>query len=166
MKVVPITLHMLDRLAVDLSGFRADNIPAWGWLWTVRRAVGISARGVAEAAQISTRAVAAFERREALGTIQIGKLASLGDILGCQLLYVVNSFRPDVISTCQRDECAQGWSRKGFRGRDSAASISRKVGYAARWLVETNAPDAGLLACGSGGQTWHPPGTPRRCPKL
>src|SRR5258708_17796502 len=89
-------LHILDRFNADLSTLRAQHIPASGWLRTVRRAVGLSIPTVAEAEGISHQSVSAFEAREALGTIQTGKLASLADILGCQLQYRVNSFRPEI----------------------------------------------------------------------
>src|SRR5258708_34952405 len=94
MKKNLLTLHMLDQLGADLSGLRARNIPAWGWLWTVRKASGLSTREIGEAEGISARAVSLFEYSEAHGRIQLGKLASLADILGCQLVYAVTSFKP------------------------------------------------------------------------
>ncbi|HKB89282.1 MAG TPA: helix-turn-helix transcriptional regulator [Opitutaceae bacterium] len=101
MKKNLLTLHMLDQLGADLSGLRARNIPAWGWLWTVRKASGLSTREIGEAEGISARAVSLFEYSEAHGRIQLGKLASLADILGCQLVYAVTSFKPECIQQMQ-----------------------------------------------------------------
>src|SRR5258708_15924964 len=101
MKKNLLTLHMLDQLGADLSGLRARNIPAWGWLWTVRKASGLSTREIGEAEGISARAVSLFEYSEAHGRIQLGKLASLADILGCQLVYPVTSLKPECIQQMQ-----------------------------------------------------------------
>ncbi len=105
-----MTLHMLDQLGADLSGIRARNIPAWGWFWTVRKAVGLTNQMVGEAdGEISARAVSYLTYSEAHGTIQLGRLASLADVMGCQLVYSITSYRPELLQ--QIKEVTGRWTK-------------------------------------------------------
>src|SRR5258708_18291904 len=80
-------IHLLDRLSADLSGLRPTHIPNIGWLTFVRRALGISLQTIGEGAGVTAQAIFAFELSERKGTLQMAKLASLADLLRCQLQY-------------------------------------------------------------------------------
>ncbi|HKB92080.1 MAG TPA: helix-turn-helix transcriptional regulator [Opitutaceae bacterium] len=135
MKKQLMTLHMLDRLSADLSGLRAQNIPEWGWLWTVRKAIGLSAREVAGGREISRQSIAAFERGEAKGTIQLGKLASVADVMGCQLVYTVSSFRPEILQRIKEVTDRRGGPPK----------VSDKEPPTPKYLEKSGMPSGGWL---------------------
>src|SRR5258708_34899386 len=103
MKMHLMTLHMLDQLGADLSGIRARNIPAWGWFWTVRKAVGLANQMVGEAeGEISACAVSYLTYSEEHGTIQLGRRARLADVMRCQVVVSITSYAPGLLPPIKR----------------------------------------------------------------
>lgn len=76
---------------VDAAAQSARGVarPPEGWLATVRKALGMSARQVAARAGITKAAVYQAERNEMRGGISIRQLEKLADALGAKLVYAV-----------------------------------------------------------------------------
>ena len=78
------------RLVDGAAGkVRGVERPPEGWLATLRRALGMSARQVGERAGITKTAVYQAERNEIRGGISIRQLEKLADALGARLVYAI-----------------------------------------------------------------------------
>lgn len=76
---------------VDDAAARAGtlNTPPEGWLATVRKALGMSARQVGERAGVTKAAVYQAERNEVRGGVSIRQLERLAGALGARLVYAI-----------------------------------------------------------------------------
>ena len=65
------------------------NRPAGGWLHTVRQALGLSLKSVAEVLNLSPQAIHQVEKSEANGTISLKQLEAVAGAMDCRLVYVL-----------------------------------------------------------------------------
>lgn len=63
--------------------------PPKGWARAVRRALGMSAAGLARRVGVSRATIATLERSEARGTITLASLEKLARGLGCRVVYAL-----------------------------------------------------------------------------
>ncbi len=80
---------MLYQVDAALARCSVPAVPAGGWLKTVRRALGMSAKSAGGWAGVSNTAWADAERREEAGTISLGILRAMADALGCDVAYAL-----------------------------------------------------------------------------
>lgn len=76
----------LDRQLASFAPLRELKPPARGWINTIRRALGMSARQLAERIDASAQSIEAFERREVTGSITIARLRAVAEALDCRLV--------------------------------------------------------------------------------
>ncbi len=84
-----LRVHQLDEEFDRIDALRDRPAPDQGWIRTIREALGMSIRQMAERAGISYTAAQSAEMSEAKGTIQLDTLRTLADALGCELRYAV-----------------------------------------------------------------------------
>ena len=87
--------HRFERLRVrqldqSLGSFRSlmeRRPPEGGWARTIREAIGMSQRQLAERMGVSKRTIQSAERNEARRKIQLESLQALAEGLDCELVY-------------------------------------------------------------------------------
>jgi predicted DNA-binding mobile mystery protein A len=84
-----LRIRQLDDALVPFSSLRSRPPPPKGWLRSIREALGMSLRQVAERAGVSKTSVQSAELNEAKGTIQLDSLQKLADALDCDLVYAL-----------------------------------------------------------------------------
>ena len=104
--------RLVDGAAEKIRGVER---PPEGWLATVRRALGMSARQVGERAGITKAAVYQAERSELRGGISIRQLDKLAAALGGRLVYAIVPGEGSVENQLQR------------RAREKAGSLLRRA---------------------------------------
>jgi predicted DNA-binding mobile mystery protein A len=82
-----LRLSQLDRGLKSWS--KLQPRPAGGWLSSIREALGLSRRQVAENLRASAQAVQQFERAEAEDRITLHTLRRTAAAMGCELVYVL-----------------------------------------------------------------------------
>jgi predicted DNA-binding mobile mystery protein A len=65
------------------------EVPAGGWIQTIRKALGMSGRQLAGRLGVTRQALAFLEQREAEGTISLAALSRAADSLECDLVYAL-----------------------------------------------------------------------------
>jgi predicted DNA-binding mobile mystery protein A len=81
--------EQLDARLAGLSAARAIVRPRQGWVRTIREALGMSLRQLAERVGLTKSAVAALEDREVDRRITIESLSKLADALESELVYFI-----------------------------------------------------------------------------
>lgn len=109
----------LDRQLASLAPLRELAPPERGWINTIRTALGMSARQLAERIDASPQSVQAFERREVTGSITVARLRAIAEALDCRL---VVSFVPN--GTLERTVQRQA-ERKAIEHRDRVVHTMR-----------------------------------------
>lgn len=101
------TRHLLlDQLDATLSRFRqAPPRPAQGWLRAIRTALGMTTGQLAARLGTGQSTVAAYEKREAEGTITLDTLRRAAAALDCELVYALVPRRP--LRAAVEDQAAQ-----------------------------------------------------------
>jgi len=84
-----LRLRQLDETLARFQALRKTQIPKQGWARTVRQALGMSLRQLAERTGISKTAVTSAESFEAKGSVRLDSLRTLADGLGCELVYAI-----------------------------------------------------------------------------
>ncbi len=82
-----LQIRQLDALLVPIQSQRERTTPPQGWIRTIRKALGMSLRQLAERTELSKNAVTSAELNEAKGTIQLNSLRRLADAMDCELVY-------------------------------------------------------------------------------
>jgi predicted DNA-binding mobile mystery protein A len=84
--------------------------PSGGWLASVREALGLSQRQVAENMQVSGQAIQQFEQAEADNRITLRALRRVAGAMGCELAYTLvpksGSFA-ELAEECTREQVAR-----------------------------------------------------------
>ena len=89
-KPLPRTSRQITRqLDEVLSQVHVPERPARGWLRVIREALGMTQRQVAERVEVSRQAIASAELAEVEDGINMSRLRTLADALGCDLQYVL-----------------------------------------------------------------------------
>ena len=85
----------LDRQLADArAAIVALRTPKTGWVHTLRTALGMTSRQLAERIGIAQPTLSQLEKSEAAGRIQLDTLARVADALDCELVYALVPRRP------------------------------------------------------------------------
>ncbi len=84
-----LRVRQLDEALAPFQDLRYRPAPRGGWLRTIREALGMSARQLAERTGKSKTTVLSTERNEASGAVQLDSLRHLADALDCDLVYAI-----------------------------------------------------------------------------
>ena len=86
-KFEDLTVKQLDDSLRTFGAERPHRTPPGGWVKTIRSALGMSIRQLAERAGLSRTSVASAERSEAASSVQLSTLQRLADALDCDVVY-------------------------------------------------------------------------------
>ena len=84
-----LRIRQLDDTLSPFRILRQRPPPKPGWIRTIREALGMSLRQVAERAGLSKTAARSAETNEAKGTIQLNSLRTLAEALNCDVVYAL-----------------------------------------------------------------------------
>lgn len=84
-----LRLRQVDSALRPFHELRGGKPPEKGWARTIREALGMSIRQMAERMGVAKTTAASLERNEASGAIQLDSLRRLGEALGCDLVYAL-----------------------------------------------------------------------------
>ncbi|MFG1690584.1 mobile mystery protein A [Gemmatimonadota bacterium] len=84
-----LRIRQVDSSLEPLRHIRDVSPPDAGWARTIREALGMSIRQLAERMGVAKTTVATLERNEASGAIKLGSLKALGEALDCDLVYAL-----------------------------------------------------------------------------
>lgn len=76
----------VNRAASRLSGLQ---MPAEGWVVTVRKALGMSGAQLARRLGVTRSAVSQTERQEAHGGVTIKHMHNIAEAMGCRFVYAI-----------------------------------------------------------------------------
>jgi len=87
MKKQRLILEQIDAKIAQLK--KAENfvIPASGWVYSIRQALGMSMRQLGDKMRITPQSIKEIEEREINGTITIKGLRQFGHSLNLKLIY-------------------------------------------------------------------------------
>jgi predicted DNA-binding mobile mystery protein A len=80
-----LRLSQLDRTLDQVRSFPPR--PASGWIASIREALGLSLRQIAQKMRLSGQAIQQFEQAEAEDRITLGALRRVAQAMGCDLVY-------------------------------------------------------------------------------
>ncbi len=86
MKTQELILDQTDKRIRKLARIPADN-PPQGWIYTIRKALGMSMRQLGIMAKVTPQGIKDMEDREKNGNITIAALDQLGKDLNMRLVY-------------------------------------------------------------------------------
>ena len=84
-----LRVRQLDEILAAWRALEHERPPNAGWVRTIREALGMSQRQLAERMGVSKTTVNSAERNEARGTIRLNSLEALAEGLDCELLYAL-----------------------------------------------------------------------------
>jgi len=84
-----LRIRQLDETLSPFQALRHRPPPRGGWARTLREALGLSVRHVAERAGLSKTAVRSAEANEAKGTVQLASLRRLAEAMDCDVVYAL-----------------------------------------------------------------------------
>ena len=84
-----LRIRQLDETLHPFQALRHRPPPTQGWARTVREALGMSLRQMAERAGLSKTAVHSAETNESKGTIRLDSLRRLAEAMDCDLVYAL-----------------------------------------------------------------------------
>jgi predicted DNA-binding mobile mystery protein A len=84
-----LRVRQLDEILAAWRALAHERPPKAGWVRTIREALGMSQRQLAERMRVSKTTVNSAERNEARGTIRMDSLVSLAKGLECELVYAL-----------------------------------------------------------------------------
>lgn len=79
----------LDQMSKALNGIQIPARPSVGWVQSIRKAVGMTTRQLAERMGVTQSTVVALEQSEAHDKITLTSLHRAADALDCELHYVL-----------------------------------------------------------------------------
>jgi predicted DNA-binding mobile mystery protein A len=80
-----LRLSQLDRALEQVRSFPPR--PSSGWIASIREALGLSLRQIAQKMLLSGQAIQQFEQAEAQDRITLGALRRVAQAMGCELVY-------------------------------------------------------------------------------
>ena len=84
-----LMVRQLDEVLAPWRPLKDEGPPDGGWVRTIREALGMSQRQLAERMGVSKTTVNSAERNEARGTIRMDSLVALASGLECDLVYAL-----------------------------------------------------------------------------
>jgi len=81
--------RQLSRKLDQLQPLRQLNPPAKGWISEIRRALGMTAKQLANRLEVSQPAVSQYEKNEVSGSITLTTLRNAAEALECDLVYAL-----------------------------------------------------------------------------
>jgi len=84
-----LRVRQLDEILAEWRALEYERPPEAGWARTIREALGMSQRQLAERMGVSKTTVNSAERNETKGTIRLDSLTALADGLDCHLVYAL-----------------------------------------------------------------------------
>ena len=84
-----LRVRQLDEILTAWQALEREGLPEEGWVRTVREALGMSQRQLAERMGVSKTTVNSAERNETRGTIRLDSLTALANGLDCELVYAL-----------------------------------------------------------------------------
>ena len=84
-----LRVRQLDQALSPFQALRHRPPPRVGWARSIREALGLSVRMVAERAGLSKTGVRSAEANEAKGTIQLDSLRRLAEAMDCDVVYAL-----------------------------------------------------------------------------
>ena len=84
-----LRVRQLDDALAPFKALQERPPPSDGWARTIRDALGMSLRQVAQRAGVSRTTVRSAEANEAKGTVQLDSLRLLAQALDCELVYAL-----------------------------------------------------------------------------
>lgn len=84
-----LKVRQLDKALEGLAALRGRRTPESGWIRTIREALGMSLRQLAERTKLTKNAIASAEANEARGTAQLNTLRTLADAMECDVVYAI-----------------------------------------------------------------------------
>ncbi len=88
-KYKKLRLRQLDSQFKKIQNLKEIQIPAKGWIWEIRNALGMSHSQLAKRLKVSAPAIANSERSEAESTIKISTLKKTAEAMKCKLVYAI-----------------------------------------------------------------------------
>lgn len=82
-----LTIKQLDQTLSAYKPLLKLQRPRKGWIHTIRRALGMSARQLGDRIGLNQSSVARFEQSEAAGSITLASLEKVAAGLGCKVVY-------------------------------------------------------------------------------
>lgn len=82
-----LILEQLDRKLKPLLEWSYTGMPGKGWIYTVRKALNVSLRQLAEKTGSSAQGIKAMENREQLGTITLQSLQGIAEAMDMKMVY-------------------------------------------------------------------------------
>ena len=88
MNVKRLVREQVDEQLAKLKS-NAAPLPQKGWIRTVRRALGMSARQLGDRIGMTQQAVASLEKSEAQGKISLATLRRVAEAMDCVVVYAI-----------------------------------------------------------------------------
>ncbi|MGH7570850.1 MAG: mobile mystery protein A [Gemmatimonadota bacterium] len=82
-------IRQLDSRLSELSKLARIQVPAAGWIRTLRGALGLTALELSERTGVSRPAISQLEKAEQEGRITLNKLRGVAEALDCKLVYAL-----------------------------------------------------------------------------
>ena len=87
MKNNRLIIEQLDKRFIALNEFQKYSVASEGWIKTIRKALRMSLRQLAERLSVSAQNVKKLEQGEAEGSISLKKLKEMAEALDMKLVY-------------------------------------------------------------------------------
>jgi len=84
----------LDERFKAMGPLRRQSEPARGWIKAIREALGMTTEQLAKRLGVKQPSVAALEKSEAKGAIELGTLRRVAEALDCTLVYALAPNKP------------------------------------------------------------------------
>jgi len=94
MKTSSVVLRHLDEALAPARAASGLARPGGGWVNTIRRALGMTERELADRMGVTQSSLHALESSEAAGTIRIETLRRAAEALDCEVVYALVPRRP------------------------------------------------------------------------
>ncbi len=88
-KINLIRLKLIDSILRNPAGIQGVKAPQEGWLYTVRKALGLSLTSVAARIGRNPQNIIKFERNEAAGTLSLANLQKIAEAMNCEVVYML-----------------------------------------------------------------------------
>ena len=90
MNVKQVVLRQYQKIVDEAAGkLRSIQIPAEGWVCTVRKALGMSVPQLSRLMRISHTAIFRVEKKERSGSVTVKTLQMIAEAMGCRFVYAI-----------------------------------------------------------------------------
>jgi len=87
MKKQPLILEQIDKKILLLKKAEKTSMPSTGWIFAIRKALGMSLRQLGSRMAITPQSVKEIEKREKDGTVSLKVLRQFGEAMNLRLIY-------------------------------------------------------------------------------